>query len=72
MLKKYELKNQLRGLTVLLLVSLIAILSGCGLTSKSAKTFYPEYYAARQLQNQDIVKLRELTVNPDLFVAHFF
>ena len=69
MLKKYELKNQLRGLTVLLLISLIVILSGCGFTSKSAKTFYPEYYAARQLQNQDIVKLRELTVNPDLFVA---
>ena len=69
MLHKFVLKNQLHGLTVLLIISLIVILSGCGVKSKSAKTFYPEYYAARQLQNQDIVKLRELTVNPDLFVA---
>ncbi len=63
------LMNQLHALTVLLAISLVVVLSGCGLIGKSGKTFYPEYYAARQLQNQDIVKLRELTVNPDLFVA---
>lgn len=69
MLRKLELKNQSRVLTVLLVISLVTMLSGCVVTSKSARTFYPEYYAARQLQNQDILKLRELTVHPDLFVA---
>ena len=66
------LMNQLHALTVLLAISLVVVLSGCGLIGKSGKTFYPEYYAARQLQNQDIVKLRELTVNPDLFVASYY
>lgn len=69
MLQILGLKNPLHALTVLLTISLLLILSGCGLGGKSGKAFYPEYYAARQLQNQDIVKLRELTVNPDLFVA---
>lgn len=69
MLKKLGLKHQLRGLTVLLAVSAVIILNGCALKGQQSKTFYPEYYAAKQLQNQDIVKLRELTVHPDLFIA---
>ena len=69
MLKKLGLNHQLRGLTVLLAVSAVIILNGCALKGQQSKTFYPEYYAARQLQNQDIVKLRELTVHPDLFIA---
>lgn len=69
MLKKLGLKHQLHAATVLLITSLVIILSGCGIAGKSSKTFYPEYYAARQLQNHDIVKLRELTVNTDPFVA---
>lgn len=69
MLKRLGLNHQLRGLTVLLAVSAVIILNGCAVKGQQSKTFYPEYYAARQLQNQDIVKLRELTVNPDLFIA---
>lgn len=69
MLKRLGLNHQLRGLTVLLTVSAVIILNGCASKVQQSKTFYPEYYAARQLQNQDIVKLRELTVNPDLFIA---
>lgn len=69
MLKRLGLNHQLRGLTVLLAVSAVIILNGCASKVQQSKTFYPEYYAARQLQNQDIVKLRELTVNPDLFIA---
>lgn len=69
MLNKLGLNHRLHGLTVLLAVSAVIILNGCALKGQQSKTFYPEYYAARQLQNQDIVKLRELTVNPDLFVA---
>ncbi len=69
MLKKLGLKHQLHAATVLLTISTLLFISGCAVTGKSGKAFYPEYYAARQLQNNDIVKLRELTVNPDLFVA---
>ncbi len=69
MLKKLGLNHRLQGLTVLLAVSAVLLLNGCVVKNKAVKTFYPEYYAARQLQNQDIVKLRELTVNPDLFIA---
>ncbi len=69
MLKKLGLNRQLQGLTVLLIISLIIFINGCAVKGRSGKTFYPEYYAARQLQNQDIVKLRELTVHPDLFIA---
>ena len=70
MLKKLGLNHQLQGLTVLFIISLMIILSGCATKGQvSSKTFYPEYYAARQLQNQDILKLRELMVNPDLFIA---
>lgn len=69
MLRKLELKNQSHALIVLLAVSLVILFSGCALKSKSAKSFHPEYYAARQLQTQDILKLRELSVHPDLFVA---
>lgn len=68
MLKKLELKDRLQGLTVLFIVSILFI-SGCATKGNVSKTFYPEYYAARKLQHEDIVKLRELTVNPDLFVA---
>lgn len=69
MLKKLGLNRRLQGLTVLLIISLIIFINGCAVKGRSGKTFYPEYYAARQLQNQDIVKLRELTVHPDLFIA---
>lgn len=70
MLKKLGLNRQLQGLTVLLIISAVFLLNGCAAkSSRSSKSFYPEYYAARQLQNQDIVALRELTVHPDLFVA---
>ncbi len=69
MLRILGLKHQLHAVTVLLVISLLSFLSGCAVSGKSGKTFYPEYYAARQLQNQDIVKLRELTVYPDSFIA---
>lgn len=73
MLKKLELKSQLRVVTVLLVISVLFLTEGCGLKSKKpsveAKSFYPEYYAARQLSNEDIVKLRELTVSSDLYIA---
>lgn len=69
MLKKLGLNRQLRELTVLLTISAVIVFSGCAAKVQSSKTFYPEYYAARQLQDQDIIKLRELTVHPDLFVA---
>ena len=67
MLKKLGLNCRLHELTVLLAVSAVIILNGCALKGQTSKTFYPEYYAAKRLQNQDIVKLRELTVHPDLF-----
>ncbi len=69
MLKKLGLNCRLHELTVLLAVSAVIILNGCALKGQTSKTFYPEYYAAKRLQNQDIVKLRELTVHPDLFIA---
>ena len=56
---------------IALLLASAAMISGCAGTAgfKKTKSFYPEYYAARRLQNTDIVKLRELTVNPDPFIA---
>ena len=71
MLKKLGLNHRLHGLTVLLAVSAVIILNGCALKGQQSKTFYPEYYAARQLQNQDIVKLRDLTVHTDLCIADY-
>lgn len=72
-MRKLGLRNQLRAVTVLLAISVLFLTEGCGLKSKrpviEAKSFYPEYYAARQLSNEDIVKLRELTVSSDLYIA---
>lgn len=72
-MRKLGLRNQLRAVTVLLAISVLFLTEGCVLKSKrpviEAKSFYPEYYAARQLSNEDIVKLRELTVSSDLYIA---
>lgn len=72
-MKKLELKHQLHVVIVLLIISsLLVLIEGCSTKSGlfgDKSNFRPEYYAARQLQNEDIVKLRELTVSTDPFVA---
>ena len=73
-MKKSELRIPLRVATALLTIgSVVTFVGGClatkGGISGDKSSFRPEYYAARQLQNEDIVKLRELTISTDPFVA---
>lgn len=68
MWKLSVLKNLSLAHIALLTVS-IFVLSGCAaLTSQKTKTgevFYPEYYAAKRLENADVIKLRSYMASTD-------
>lgn len=65
MLKRYGLMNHLHVHIVLLVVSVI-LFSGCaGLKTGDKKSFYPEYYASKRLDNNDIMKLRSYMASID-------
>lgn len=82
---KYAWKNRSRELIASLAVSFtLMVLSGCAglnMTGKSINDpFYPEYYAAKKLDSDDIIRLRGYATSPDvktsdaasLVIGHFY
>lgn len=78
-------KNLSRGLTALLAVSVITVLiSGCAGINKTGKSindpFYAEYYAAKKLDSDDIIRLRGYAASTDvktsdaasLIIGHYY
>lgn len=65
MLKLYALMNRLQGRIVLLVVNLIFLSSCAGLGTTGGDSFYPEYYAAKRLDNKDAVQLRNYMSSPN-------
>lgn len=78
-------KNLSRGLTALLAVSILTVLiSGCAGINKTGLSindpFYAEYYAAKKLDSDDIIRLRGYAASPDvktsdaasLIIGHYY
>lgn len=73
-MKLYDWKSLSQGLTALYLVSFAALfLSGCAGMKQAGKymndPFYPEYYAAKQLDTDDIIRLRSYAASTDIKIS---
>ena len=72
-MKQFVLKNLLHGLTVLLAVNISFLAAGCGGLNVGNQNindpFYPEYYAAKKLDSQDIIRLRKYAASVDTKIS---